>query len=354
MGGGLKRRKICHNIFSEIISLENLFLAWNEFKRGKTKRFDVQQFEFNLEDNLFQLYQELKNKTYKHSEYTSFCVQDPKLRHIHKAKVRDRIVHHLISKYLNNIYDKTFICDSYSCRKNKGTHKAIERLNRFSFLMSRNNTRNFYALKCDIRKFFDSMDHDILIEILIKRIKDKDFLWLISEIIDSFKKFNNKGIPLGNLTSQYFANIYLNELDKFVKHKLKIRYYIRYMDDFVILDNNRDYLGKITDSIEKFLSDNLKLSLHPDKILIRKYQQGVDFLGYITLPHCRILRTKTKRRIFKRIEDKINDFKNGEISRESLNQTIQSYLGVLSHCDSHKLKQLLKNKTGFQFYISIL
>jgi len=326
LGGGIVGIKICHNIFREIISLENLFLAWDEFRRGKKNRKDVQEFGFNLEDNIFQLYQELKNQTYKHSKYQSFYIQDPKLRHIHKATVRDRIVHHLVSWFLEQIYDKSFIIDSYSCRIKKGTHKAIKRLNKFSFPISKNNTKGFYALKCDIKRFFDNIDHKILIDILKKRIEDKDFLWLISEIINSFYSGDkNQGIPLGNLTSQYFANIYLNELDKFVKHKLKIKYYIRYTDDFVILNENKDYLKKIINLIREFLRDNLKLSLHPNKIIIRTHHQGIDFLGYVTLPYCRVLRTKTKKRMFKRINQ----------------NNIQSYLGVLSHCDSHKLKQKL-------------
>jgi len=303
-------------------------LSWREFKKGKTKRKDVLEFEFNLEDNIFQLYQELKTKTYKHSEYSSFYVQDPKLRHIHKAEVSDRIVHHLISKYLNQIYDKTFIFDSYSCRLNKGTHKAVNRLKQFSLKQSKNNKTNFYALKCDIRKFFDSIDHNILIIILKRRIQDNDILDLIIEIINSFQTVKNKGIPLGNLTSQYFANIYLNELDQFIKHELKVKHYIRYTDDFVILDRNKGYLENIINPIEKFLKNRLNLSLHPDKIMIRKHNQGIDFLGYITLPRCRALRIKTKKRMFKKANQK----------------NIQSYLGVLSHCNGYKLRKELENK----------
>jgi RNA-directed DNA polymerase len=306
--------------------LENLFLSWREFKKGKTKRKDVLEFEFNLEDNIFQLYQELKIKTYKHSKYSSFYVQDPKLRHIHKAEVRDRIVHHLISKYLNQIYDKTFIFDSCSCRLNKGMHKAVNRLKQFSLKQSKNNKINFYALKCDIKRFFDSIDHNILIGTLKRKIKDRDILSLITEIISSFQTEKGKGIPLGNLTSQYFANIYLNELDRLIKHGLKVIHYIRYTDDFVILDRNKECLENIINPIEKFLKTRLNLSLHPDKIMIRKYNQGIDFLGYVALPHCRLLRTKTKKRMFKKANQK----------------NVQSYLGVLSHCNSYKLEKKLR------------
>ena len=180
VGGGIKCHSFkCINNYADLITLENLFLSWKEFKKGKSKRKDVLEFEFNLEDNIFQLYQELKNKTYKHSEYSSFYVQDPKLRHIHKADIRDRVVHHLVSKYLEDVYDKNFIYDSYSCRINKGTHKAVSRLKQFSVKQSRNNKTNFYCLKCDVRKFFDSINHEILIDILKRKIKDTDILNLI-------------------------------------------------------------------------------------------------------------------------------------------------------------------------------
>jgi len=322
-------------------------LAWQEFRKGKKKRKDVQEFEFNLEDNIFELYKDLKTKSYCHSNYKSFYIQDPKLRHIHKAVVRDRIVHHLVSKALQEIYDKTFIFDSYSCRIDKGTHRAVKRLEKLAFKTSQNYRRNFYVLKCDIKKFFDSVDHWILIKILEQKIKDKDFLWLIKEIINSFNKDKNKGIPLGNLTSQYFANIYLNQLDQFIKHQLKIKYYIRYTDDFVILDKDKEFLEKLIIPINNFLKNKLKLFLHPDKITVRKFRQGIDYLGYVSLPYYKVLRVKTKRRMFRKIQKKVEEFREGKISEESLNQTIQSYFGILSHCDSYKLKRDLENKIQF-------
>ena len=309
-----------------MITLENLFLSWREFKKGKSERKDVLEFEFNLEDNIFQLYQELENKTYKHSKYASFYIQDPKLRRIHKAFVRDRIVHHLVSKYLNSIYDKTFIFDSYSCRINKGTHKAVNRLKQFSLKQSKSNKINFYYLKCDIKKFFNSIDHQILIGILKRKITDKDILNLIKEIINSFQTENKKGIPLGNLTSQYFANIYLNELDQIIKHKFKIKHYIRYTDDFVILTINNQNLKNLIEPINQFLNHQLNLSPHPDKIIMRKYNQGINFLGYVTLPYHRVLRTKTKNRMLKRISP----------------TNIQSYLGVLKHCCGYKIRKKVK------------
>jgi len=341
VGGGFKRRIIYHNIFDEIISIENLFLAWREFCRGKRKRLDVQQFEFNLEDNLFQLQQELNNKIYQHFHYTPFYIQDPKLRRIHKACVRDRVLHQAVFRVLYPIFDQGFIFDSYSCRLNKGTHRAVNRLEKFGRKLSRNNHKNIFALKCDVRKFFDSVDQDILLELIKKKIQDNDTLWLIKKIIKSFEKENNKGLPLGNVTSQLFSNIYLNELDQFVKHKLKIKHYLRYCDDFVILGENKENLDELVYLIDNFLKEKLKLKLHSNKIIIKKYHQGIDFLGYVVLPYYRVLRTKTKRRIFKKMNKKHYDLRMGLISKNLFNQSLQSYLGVLRHCRGNKIKKEL-------------
>lgn len=344
IGGGVRRKRIFRDIFHKIISIKNLFLSWDEFKKGKRNRIDVQEFGYNLEDNIFKLHQELKSKTYNHSYYTSFYIQDPKLRHIHKASVKDRVLHHAVFRILYPIFDPIFINDSYSCRINKGTHKAVNRLQKYARKTSKNNTQTCYILKCDIKRFFDSITHNILISLIKNKIKDKDTNWLIEKIIKSFSIQTNKGLPIGNITSQLFANIYLNQLDYFIKHKLRIKHYIRYCDDFVILSNNKEYLQKYILQIDNFLKNNLKLSLHPDKIDIRKYYQGIDFLGYISFPYFRILRTKTKRRIFKKLKQKTIQLKQNKILKESFNQTIQSYLGILKHCNSYRLQQELENK----------
>ncbi len=348
--------------YQELITVENLFQAWSEFRKSKKKRPDLQVFERNLEDNLFDLYSSLKNKTYKHGGYESFYVNDPKRRHIHKASVADRVIHHLLYKYLYDVFDKTFIYDSYSCRLNKGTHKGVKRLEYFTRKVSYNYTRDCFALKLDVKKFFANVNHEILFELLKKKIKDKDILWLLSEVIESFRSeemdlaFQGlalegcKGIPLGNLTSQIFANIYLNELDQFVKQRLKVKYYIRYADDFLILESDKRQVYQYIGILERFLKDKIRLEFHPDKIIIRKLSWGIDFLGYVILPHYILPRTKTKRRIFRKLNKKIYDFKKGDISEYSLNQTIQSYLGYLSHSNSYKTTQMLKN----QFYFCII
>lgn len=158
---------------------------------------------------------------------------------------------------------------------------------------------------------------------------------------------NSKGVPIGNLTSQLFANIYLNELDQFVKHKLKVWYYARYTDDFVIISESREYLESLLPPIEEFLKIKLELKLHPDKISIRKFHQGIDFLGYVILPHHRQLRTKTRRRIFKKLRRRIDQYNRREITEDTLTSSLQSYLGVLSHADSFQLSQEIKNQFWF-------
>jgi len=184
----------------------------------------------------------LANGVWQHSHYTAFNVCDPKLRRIHKACVRDRVLHHAVFRVLYPIFDKSFIFDSYSCRAEKGTHRAVNRLEKFCRQLSQNNARSIFALKCDVKKFFDSVDQGILLGLTRKRITDEKALRLISNIIGSFEKDKGRGLPLGNVTSQLFANIYLNELDQFVKHNLRIRHYLRYCDDFMILGENREYL----------------------------------------------------------------------------------------------------------------
>ncbi len=316
-------------------------MAWREFKRGKRKKKDVQEFEFNLEDNLFALHEALAAKTYEHSAYESFYVQDPKLRHIHKACVRDRVVHQAVFRILYPIFDAGFIFDSYSCRTGKGTHRAVLRLEMFMRKLSKNYKKPIFALKCDVKKFFDSIDQQILLCLIRNRVRNENMLWLIERIIESFEKERNTGLPLGNVTSQIFANIYLNELDYFVKHALKVKHYIRYCDDFVILSEERKYLEATLSKINNFLIDVLKLSLHGRKIIFRKFTHGIDFLGYVVMPYYRVLRTKTKRRILKKMARRKSELERGEVDVASFNSSLQSYFGVLAHCKGFKIRKKL-------------
>ena len=317
--------------------MENLFSAWNEFKKGKERKIDVQEFSLQLEDHLFEMHSSLRNGLYHHSSYVSFFLRDPKLRHIHKAKVADRVLHHAILKVIEPVFEKTFIFDSYSSRKNKGTHKAVKRFHEFARKLSRNNTNVVWVLQCDIRKFFDSVDHQILINLIRKKISDEKTVYLLWNIISSFQVKNGKGMPLGNVTSQLFSNIYLNPLDQFIKRKLRIKYYLRYADDFAILSTDRAVLEKLLPVLEIFLKTQLDLQLHPTKISIRKWNQGIDFLGYISFPFYKIVRTKTRRRMLRKIKEKYDQLEGKEISPLAFNQSLQSYLGILKHCRGHKI-----------------
>jgi len=344
--------KIYKNIFEKIISLENLFLAWDKFKSDKQKKKDIQKFEWHLEENVFKLHRDLKYKRYKHSQYTSFYINDPKQRHIHKAAVRDRLLHHAVFAILNPIFEPTFIPNSFSCRIAKGTHKGIDVLDKTIRQVSSNAFKPCFILKCDIKKFFETIDHKILLDIIGKKIKDVKAVQLLEEIIESFSSqysnlFERKGLPIGNLTSQLFANIYLNEFDQFIKKELKVKHYIRYADDFIIVAREENYLKEIIKPINLFLTKKLMLGLHPNKVGIRKSRQGVDFLGYVLLPHHRRLRTKTKQRIFKKLRNRVNKYKKETINQQTLEQSLRSYLGVLSHADTYKLEQKLKNYFWF-------
>lgn len=334
MVGGLS----CHGIFERIISLENLFLAWKEFKKGKTNSQDVQEFTLYLEDNIFQLHEELKTYKYIHGAYTSFFVTDPKLRHIHKASVRDRLLHYAVFRILYPIFDRNFIYDSYSCRVGKGTHIAVNRLEKFIRKLSHNNSKNIHILKCDVKKFFDTVNKEVLLGIIKRKITDDDSVKLISIILDSFSKEPGKGLPLGNVTSQLFANIYLNELDQYVKHQLKVKYYLRYCDDFIILSQEPQYLLDLVYEIGEFLEEHLKLNLHPNKVILKKHRQGIDFLGYVVLPYHRRLRTKTKKRVIRKIIERRNKFESGLVSEESFKRSLNSYLGMIGHCNGHDLE----------------
>lgn len=345
VGGGyflsMARIEFQHT-YNDIISLENLVEAWKEFVCGKRTRKDVQEFERNLMANIISLHRDLTYKTYEHSKYQAFKINDPKPRHIHKASVRDRLLHHALHRMLYPFFARTFISDSYSCQIRKGTHRAINRFKQFSNIVSNNNTRTAWVLKCDIKKFFANVDQVKLVESIERYIDDKDIIHILSIILKSFNsgKFGI-GLPLGNLTSQLFVNIYMNEFDQFVKHRLKAEFYIRYTDDFVVLSRDRRYLEYLLPLTQDFLNSKLKLHMHPKKISIQTVASGVDFLGWVHFPDHRVMRTATKRRMF-------NCIRANQGNREM----VQSYLGLLSHGNTWKLQQLVLKESTSSTYES--
>jgi retron-type reverse transcriptase len=317
--------------YNNIISIENLLVTWERFLRGKRNKKDVIIFQSKLGDNIIDLHNLLEKRMYTHSEYTAFNISDPKPRNIHKATVRDRLLHHLIYKELYMYFDDRFIYDSYSCRKDKGTHKALDRFRYFARKVSKNNTQTCYVLKGDIKKFFASIDHNTLYKILRRHIEDEEMHWLIKQVVSSFHTTKiGVGLPLGNLTSQLFVNIYMHEFDMFVKQELRVRHYIRYADDFAVLSDNRKYLEEILPKMDKFLNEKLKLRLHENKVYIKTFSSGVDFLGWIHFPYHRQIRTTTRRKIVKKLKGYPKP------------QTVSSYRGLLNHGDTYKLKNYLK------------
>ncbi len=314
----------------DIANPENLLGAWREFVRGKRMKRDVQIFALHLMDNIIELHDELLHHTYRHGGYQAFNICDPKPRNIHKASVRDRLVHHTIYRKLYPFFDNRFVADSFSCRKWKGTHRALNRFRACARKASHNHTRTCWVLKCDIKKFFASVDQEILMDILAKYIPDPNVLSLLNNVIGSFYSTHaGVGLPLGNLTSQLFVNIYMNEFDKFVRHALTAKYYVRYADDFVLLSHEKAWLEESIAHIDAFLRTKLKLTLHPDKLFLKTIASGVDFLGWVHFPYHRVLRTVTKRRMFKRV------------TLSPKEETYRSYLGLLSHGDTKKLQNEL-------------
>lgn len=321
--------------FETIFSLENLYQSFLEFRKGKKFKADVTEFSVQLGKNLPSLYKDLISGSYHHGGYQHFKVYDPKLRDIHKASVRDRIIHHALYRSLYPYFDRLFIYDSYSCRLNKGVHRALRRYEEFGRKTSVNDSKTIWVLKGDIKKCFASIDHNILKIILQRQINCVKTRHIIDLIIGSFTSTNlDVGIPLGNLTSQLFINIYLNEFDQFIKRTLKIKYYIRYADDFVILSKDKNWLINLIPQLEDFLIRELKLIMHPDKISIRSFASGNDFLGWIHFANHRVLRTKTKKRMRRRITNDPND------------ATLASYRGLLSHGNAYKLSQSLQMNTN--------
>lgn len=312
--------------FDQLCSSEHLFATWNKFARGKRAKADVLTFERRLEENIFELQSGLLSGAYRHGNYEPFIIHDPKRRQIHKASVRDRVVHQAVFDIIEPQFEKRFIYDSFSCRRGKGTHAGVKRLGQFLRQASHNNSQVAWVLKCDVKQFFASVNHNKLLNLLSSSVTDEKVMILLKEIIDSFNVIAGKGIPLGNVTSQLFANVYMHQLDWFVKHGLRENYYVRYCDDFVIAHPDRQHLMNLLGPIQEFLKDELYLQLHPAKIAIRKWSQGIDFLGYVLKPHCTLLRTKTKSRMLNRVTER----------------NLTSYLGLCSHADSYELQAVIK------------
>ena len=347
-----------HNrFFQKVCSFDNLLRASRKAQRGKRFQDQVAAFNFHLERELYRLQSELQTQTYRPGPYYEFHVYEPKLRKISAAPYRDRVVHHALCNIIEPIFDPTFVFDSYACRKGKGTHKAVDRFTEFS-------RKNTYVLKCDIKKYFPSIDHEILKTLFRRKIRDPEVLWLLDLIVDSSNPQEHvreyfegddlltplnrrRGIPIGNLTSQFFANIYLNGFDHFVKENLRCRYYIRYMDDFVVLETDKARLHQVKREMEGYLAQ-LRLKLHAHKCQVFPVKDGTDFLGYQVFPTHRRLRPSSVRRARRRLRGLREDYDNGKISWADVNHSVQSWLGHVKHADTYGLRQAIFSQTVFR------
>ncbi len=336
------------NLWVEVIDFQNLLTAAHQAQRGKRFRDNVLRFNYHLEEELIRLQAQLKTKTYHPGQYKTFNVQEPKPRLISAAPYRDRVVHHALCNVIMPIFERTFIQDSYANRVGFGTHRALQRFTQF--------TRDYcYVLQCDIRKYFPSIDHAILKQIIRRKVKCPDTLWLIDMIIDSSNPQEpvinyfpgddlltplqrRKGLPIGNLTSQFFANIYLNPFDHFVKEQLKVDYYLRYVDDFALFSSHRSVLAEARPMLEEFLA-TLRLTIHPVKSQLFQTQIGPTFVGFrIFQDHIRV-KSANLRRARYRLKRLKKHYATGRITFERLTQSIRSWAAHLKHADTWRLRQ---------------
>lgn len=302
------------------LGLKNIYQSWFRYRKGKKPSQDFDRFQYNLEKELNSLYCDLNSGTYKHGNYRKFTVTDNKTREISVASMRDRVLHRLFYDYLVDIFDKTFIFDAWSCRKGKGLIGAIDRVQMYI-----KKYANGFVWRSDIRKFFDNVDHDILFQLLKRRIRDEKALILLKEIIDSFEIKEGVGMPIGNLTSQIFSNIYLNELDRFIKHKMGCKAYLRYGDDFVIFSRNKNSLVSIKEQTTDFIESKLRLNLHSKNNLIVETKHGLRFLGVVLCPNGRRLSKRNQTRIKDRINSRNSGSYWGVISQHGTTETLKEF-----------------------------
>jgi len=339
--------KTFKDLYPQITSFDNLLQAAGNARKGKRFQANVAAFDFRLEQNLFQLQEELQNKSYQPGAYRSFIIADPKERLISAAPYRDRVVHHALMNVTGPIFERTFIYDSYANRLGKGAHAAIVRFQQYA-------KRYPYVLKCDIRKFFPSIDHEILKEEIRWKIQCPDTLWLTDTIIDNSNpqeehcpyfpgddlftpRKRRHGLPIGNLTSQWWGNVYLNRFDHFIKEELRVPGYIRYVDDFVLFGPDKRQLKQWKKALENYLA-GLRLVLHPNKTQIYPSDRGIPFLGFRVFPEYRMVRKQNTRRYRRHLRKKLARRAAGQLPPEKLEAGLNSWLGHIRFGQSGRLE----------------
>lgn len=330
--------KTIRNKYYEYLTYEKLMEAHIKSRKGKGNRKEIITFNLKQEEYIMWLLEELKNKTYKHGGYTAFYVTEPKVRKIEKSRYIDRIVHRwLVDNFLAPAFVPQFIYTTYACLKNKGMHIACLDLQK-AMKHCQSIWKNYYILKMDVAKYFDNIDKEILLSILKRKIKDKNVLWLIEEIIYAQKR--QKGLEIGNYTSQIFANIYLNEVDQYIKHTLKIKYAYRYMDDIVLLIRTKTEAINALKKIKIFLQERLKLELN-NKTQIFKNRQGVNFCGYKINEYRLKIRDKGKRKLKQKIQRLQKEIKSGNMTSKEAHKYLSGHFGYIKIANTYNLENKL-------------
>jgi retron-type reverse transcriptase len=347
------------NLYHRLYAFDNLLVAARKAQEGKRFKSNCRSFNLDLESNLLTLQRQLKNKTYKPGPYTRFKIYEPKERIISAAPYRNRAVHHALVNVIEQIFDKAMIYDSYANRVGKGTHRGVDRFTEFS-------RKRFYVLKMDIVRFFPSLDHQILMKAIERKIKDRDILWLIRIILNSsMEPIHNKnyhyfsgdtlftplerkkGLPIGNLTSQFFANVYLDGFDHSVKEELGCTCYIRYMDDMVVFDNSKKHLNKIRSAMIDAL-EKLRLRVHLNKAQIWPVRQGTDWLGYRIYPTHRRVRRSNVTRFRRKIKRLSRDYQGGFVDLNTIRKSVMSWIGHVKHANTYRLRKRVFGEICFQ------
>lgn len=345
--------KTFKQLYPQIYAFDNLYQAFRAARKGKRDRAAVADFEFNLEHNLLALEDELRAQTYTPGPYTNFYIHEPKRRLVSAAPFRDRVVHHALCNVIEPIWEARFIAHSYACRAGKGVHAALDRCHTWV-------KRYPYAFQGDIVKYFPSIDHTILSGLLERRIADPSTLWLIRRIMDSgadilaherpqtyfagddlFAALRPGGLPIGNLTSQFWANVYLHELDQFVKHELHCPAYLRYMDDFVLFSADKAQLHAWKAAVREFLAERLRLVLHVKKSLVFPVKVGLDFCGFRLYPTHRRLRRSSVRRFVQRFRRQRAAYQAGQLDLETVHTSVRSWIAHAAHGDTWRLRRRL-------------
>ena len=343
-------------LWEKLVSFDNILKAYDNTVRGKGYRQCVLLFNKDLEQSLLSLQKKLMTKNYKPGEYATFTIYEPKRRMISAAPFIDRIVHHCLVNVIGPVFEAAFVSQSYANRIGKGTHRAVRDVQNAMRL-------NRYIMHCDIVKYFASVDHDILKSLIRRKIKDPDVIWLVDTIIDCGNPqetvtdyFNGdslstplerrKGLPIGNLTSQFFANVYLNGLDHFVKEKLGCPFYARYVDDIVVLDSSKSKLWDICGEINQYI-EKLRLRLHPNKQHVRPVYRGITFLGQVIFPERRLLPKRNIKRFMRRMKHFQNRLEEGAMPIDAIRHSFQSWLGHAKQANTHRLRESLYEKYPF-------